>query len=97
MSLPAFDTYKAVKKLTGAGASEPLAEAVVGTVGAAMSEHMATKADLKELGQTLGQEITEVKYGLQIQTRNIVIWLGSIMMVAVGALFMLLRAFPPVS
>ena len=53
----AFDTHKAVKALKEAGANEPLAEAMVETVGAAMGENMATKADMTEVRT----ELAEVK------------------------------------
>ena len=43
------DTHKAVKALREAGADEPLAEAVVATVGEAMRENLATKADVTEV------------------------------------------------
>ncbi len=46
MSVLAFDTHKAVKALKEAGADERLAEAVVATVGNAMGENVATKADI---------------------------------------------------
>lgn len=46
MSTLAFDTHKAVKALKEAGADERLAEAVVATVGDAMGENVATKADI---------------------------------------------------
>ena len=53
MSTLAFDTHKAVKILQEAGANERLAEAVVATVGDAMGENMATKADLAALRSDL--------------------------------------------
>lgn len=44
-----FDTLKAMKALRSAGFEERQAEAVVETVGAAISENVATKADLEPL------------------------------------------------
>ncbi len=64
MSLPAFDTHKAVKHLTKAGANEPLAEAVVTTISTAMNEHMATKADLKSLEGNLNGRIDGLEESL---------------------------------
>ncbi len=52
MASLAFDTYKAVQNLRKAGADQPLAEAVVAAIGAAMGEHTATKADLDKLAQS---------------------------------------------
>lgn len=43
-----FDTHETVKRLTGAGASEPLAEAIVSAIGDA-GERVASKADLDRL------------------------------------------------
>ena len=45
----AFDTHAAVKRLKDAGADERLAEAVVATLGTAVSEHVATKTDIEKL------------------------------------------------
>ena len=44
---PAFDTHKAVKDLTNAGADEKLAEATVATINTAINEQAATKDDIK--------------------------------------------------
>ena len=49
MAPPAFDTHRAVKSLTVAGFSASQAEAVVETVGTAMDETLATKADLQPI------------------------------------------------
>ena len=53
MNSPAFDTHHAVKMLEKAGAEEPLAEAVVATIGVAVTASVASKADVKELGREL--------------------------------------------
>ena len=45
----AFDTHAAVKRLQDAGADERLDEAIVTTLGAAVSEHVATKTDVADL------------------------------------------------
>ena len=44
-----FNTHAAVKRLQDAGADDRLAEAVVATLGAAVSEHVATKTDIPTL------------------------------------------------
>ena len=49
MSTLAFDTHKAVKTLRETGFEEAQAEAVVATVGAALTENMATKSDVTPL------------------------------------------------
>ncbi len=73
MSLPAFDTYKAVKSLTKAGAAEPLAEAVVTTIGIAMGEHMATKADLKSLEERLNARIDSLEQRMTIRLGGLIV------------------------
>ena len=64
MTTLAFDTHKAVKALRAAGADEPLAEAVVATVGDAIGENVATKADLAEVKADLAQVKAELKTDL---------------------------------
>ena len=61
MAALAFDTYKAVKALREAGADELLAEAVVATVGEAVSGNVATKADIAEVQAALKAEMAAVK------------------------------------
>ena len=68
MSTLVFDTHKAVKILQEAGANERLAEAVVATVGDAMGENVATKADLAVLRSdfaTLRSELVALRSDLQ--------------------------------
>lgn len=67
MSTLAFDTHKAVKALQAAGAAEPLAEAVVATVGEAVGENVATKADIAEVKA----EIVEVKAELKAEIAEV--------------------------
>ena len=57
MTTLAFDTHRAVKALCEAGAAEPLAEAVVATVGEAIGGNVATKADIAEVRAELKAEI----------------------------------------
>ncbi len=56
----AFDTHRAVKALCEAGAAEPLAEAVVATVGEAIGGNVATKADIAEVQTDIAQVRTEI-------------------------------------
>ena len=44
-----FNTHAAGKRLQDAGTDDRLAEAVVATLGAAVSEHVATKTDIPTL------------------------------------------------
>ena len=57
----AFDTHAAVKRLQDAGADERLAEAVVATLGAAVSEHVATKTDLATVKADLTAQIEKLE------------------------------------
>ena len=63
----AFDTHAAVKRLQDAGADERLAEAVVATLGAAVSEHVATKTDIA----TVQADITTVKTDLEARIERL--------------------------
>ena len=56
----AFDTHKAVKALKEAGPDEALAEAVVATVGDAVGENIATKADIAELRNATEADIAQI-------------------------------------
>ncbi len=53
----AFDTLKAMKRLTATGVEEAQAEAIIETVGGAMTETLATKDDLALLKADLTAEI----------------------------------------
>ncbi len=64
MNSPAFDTHHAVKMLEKAGAEEPLAEAVVATIGVAITASVASKADVKELGRELSGRMDGVERGM---------------------------------
>ena len=61
MATLAFDTHKAVKLLREAGADEPLAEAVVATVGDAMGENVATKVDIATVQRDIASLRAELK------------------------------------
>ena len=53
MANPVFDTLKAAKALKAAGFDDRQAEAVVATVGSAVNENLATRADLQKAVQPL--------------------------------------------
>ena len=59
MSVLVFDTHKAVTVLKQAGFEETQAEAVVTTMGEALSGNVATKADVTEAVATLRTEMAE--------------------------------------
>ena len=49
MAMKMFDTYKAVKDLEQVGIDEDVARVMVGMVGDAMTENVATKTDIADL------------------------------------------------
>lgn len=57
----AFDTHAAVKALKEVGFEEAQAEAVVTTVGDAMTGNVATKADVTELRTATERDIAELR------------------------------------
>ncbi len=63
----AFDTLKAMRTLTDAGMQEPVAEAVVTTMNDAVTEGVATKADIAKINgrlDVLKTEISSIKWVL---------------------------------
>ena len=65
MSALAFDTHKAVTALKQAGFEETQAEAVVNTMGEALSGTVATKADLTEVRAALEADVAAVQAKLE--------------------------------
>ena len=61
MTTLAFDTHAAVKALKEVGFEEAQAEAVVTTVGDAMTENVATKADVTELRTEMKHDIADLR------------------------------------
>ena len=61
MTTLAFDTHAAVKALKEVGFEEAQAEAVVTTVGDAMTGNVATKADVTELRAATEQAIADLR------------------------------------
>lgn len=72
-----FDTLEAARDLKAAGLAEPHAEAIVTTMSRAVSENMATKADLKA--------------GLSALEQRITIRLGGLIVAGVGFLAALIK------
>ena len=61
MTTLAFDTHAAVKALKDAGFEEAQAEAVVTTVGDAMTGNVATKADVTDLRAEMKTDIDDLR------------------------------------
>jgi len=71
MATLAFDTHAAVKMLREAGFEEAQAEAVVATVGGAMGENVATKADIQALKADLAATKADIQALEQRMTAHI--------------------------
>ena len=90
MTSIAFDTYKAVKALKKAGFEEVQAEAVVATVGEAMGENVATKADMAEIRAEIAGLRADVASDFKVLYRHLWIMAASI----VGAAVALVKLIP---
>ena len=84
MSTVAFDTHAFVKELTRAGMPEEQAEVLARSQATLIDENLATKKDLKELELALRRDMKDLELRLTIR-------LGSMMMVAVGAVAALVK------
>lgn len=84
MASVAFDTYKAVKALKKAGFEEVQAEAVVVTVGEAVGENVATKADMAELRAEIAGLKADVASDFKVLYRHLWIMAASIVGVTVA-------------
>ncbi len=65
MSIPAFDTQKAVKAFKEGGFDDKQAEAVVTTMNDVMSQNFATKADFQALQGDVKVTIEKVRRDLE--------------------------------
>lgn len=83
MTTIAFDTYKAVKALKNAGFEEVQAEAVVATVGDAMGENVATKADIAEIRAEIAGLRADVAGDFKVLYRHLWVMAASIVGVTV--------------
>ncbi len=63
MTMPAFDTLEAARELEAAGASKPLAEAMVKTFNVAINENVATKGDITALKTNIAEVKSEIIKG----------------------------------
>ena len=79
-----FDTHAYVKKLTGVGFSEEQAEVQAQTLIALVEDRLATKQDLKMLETKLERDLKELEMRLVIR-------LGALLAVAIGAVATLVK------
>ena len=77
-----FDTHKAVKDLQEAGFDEAQAEAVVGTLGAAIVGDVATKQDISELRSDIRSEMQSMELGITLR-------MGALIVAGVGLIIAL--------
>ncbi len=71
MTTLAFDTHAAVKALKDAGFEEAQAEAVVTTVGDAMTGNVATKADVTDLRADMKTEIAGLRAEMKTEMADL--------------------------
>ncbi len=71
MTTLAFDTHAAVKALKDAGFEEAQAEAVVTTVGDAMTGNVATKADVTDLRAEMKTEIAGLRAEMKTEMADL--------------------------
>lgn len=83
----AFDTLKFVEKLEAGGYSHAQAKATAEAFAEATSQELATKADL-EAG------VAAVRAEIGLAKRDLEIWFGSVMVVAVGVILAAIRHLP---
>jgi len=79
MSAITFDTHGFVKRLTAAGMPEAQAEVLADEQTNLIENNLASKRDLKELGVALKTDMREME-------QRIVIRLGGMIILAVGAI-----------
>lgn len=80
----AFDTPAYAKKLQEAGFTSEQAEVQAEALRAVVVENLATKQDLKELE-------TKLLHQMEVMRRDIVIWLGGLILAATTALGILMK------
>jgi hypothetical protein len=94
----AFDTLKFVRKLEAGGFTQAQATAAAEAFAEATSQELATKADLAAVKADLEAKIDKAEMRLdakiETSTRDLKIWLGSIMIAATGIILAALRYAP---
>ena len=88
MATIVFDTHAFVKELAEAGMPEKQAEVLARSQATLIDETLATKQDLKELEARLRRDMKELELRLK---HDLTIRLGSMMVVAIGAVAALVK------
>jgi hypothetical protein len=91
----AFDTLKFVERLEAGGFTHTQARAAAEAFAEATSQELATTSDLAAVKSDLASVKSELKAEIEIAKRDLKIWFGSIMVVAVGVLMAAIRYLPP--
>lgn len=79
-----FDTLKFVEKLEAGGFTHAQAKAAAEAFAEATTQELATKTD-----------VASVRSDIEIAKRDLKIWFGSVMVVAVGVILAAIRYLPP--
>jgi len=79
-----FDTLKFVEKLEAGGFTHAQAKAAAEAFAEATTQELATKTD-----------VASVRSDIAIAKRDLKIWFGSVMVVAVGVILAAIRYLPP--
>jgi hypothetical protein len=89
-----FDTLKFVERLEAGGFTHAQAKAAAEAFAEATSQELATKADIAVVRADLRE--AELRLDAKIETiaRDLKIWFGSIMVVAVGVILAAIRYLP---
>ncbi|ATQ69964.1 MULTISPECIES: hypothetical protein [Methylosinus] len=87
MSAVAFDTLKFARKLEAGGFTQAQATAAAEAFADATSQELATKSDLAATK-------AELKADIELVKRDLKIWFGSVMVVAVGVILAAIRYLP---
>lgn len=85
-----FDTLKFVERLEAGGFTHAQAKAAAEAFAEATSQELATKADIS----SVRADIVGVRSEIEIDKRDLKIWFGSVMVVAVGVILTAIRYLP---
>ncbi len=87
----AFDTLTYAKKLQEAGVPPQQAEAHAGALKELVEGDLAARQDLKDMEARLVHEIELVRRDMELMRRDIIIWLGGLIIVATTTLGVLMK------
>ena len=83
----AFDTHAFIKRLEAAGMSAAQAEALAVAMGDIVLPTVATKSDVKELGEELRAEMKQLGHDLREGMKDLELRLTSSLMSRMGVMF----------